>query len=405
MLSRHNPDGAGSRRSSPTLYATTHTAPSSMVTPLRKLISTTGGKSETGSIHHTISARPASVNTTRSGPRSPARSSTQRASSAAPTIPSATPPAYARLSRCSTAKTTRSGPATGWHHAQHQRPPTRCRRDWIRLIAYGRDDAEATRPPGGRGDRDEGQHHPQPVAGGDARRLDDRFEVEAVLLDETLRQADDAECQGQPGAQPKQRRDQAVQPAFDRQQQDDVTPPGAQRAGDAELGAPLERHQREHQHDQQHAAEQRKGPQHDEQVGEGAAPAIGLVLGDALDVDDPEPAGTSRGCGERRVAAGDRAAQARREAAEDDRILNQGAELGVLCGGGIVEIGLQATQLVAEKARGVGAGDRPREQIAGWRRRQRSEQAAGGRIVDERRAQLDGDGPRVCSGAGPDRRC
>src|SRR5579859_3269683 len=93
------------------LYATTQTAPRSIATPLRKLISTTGGNNEVGNAHQPINASPARVKTTRSGPRRPNRSRTQRATSATPTIDRATPAAYASDSRCWTPNPTSSGPA------------------------------------------------------------------------------------------------------------------------------------------------------------------------------------------------------------------------------------------------------------------------------------------------------
>src|SRR5207253_3820421 len=93
VLNRHSAAGARKRRRMPTLYASTQTAPSSIVTPLRKLISTTGGNSDSGSIHHTMSATPARLKTTRSGPRNPSLIHSQRARSAAPTIATAIPTA------------------------------------------------------------------------------------------------------------------------------------------------------------------------------------------------------------------------------------------------------------------------------------------------------------------------
>ena len=110
--------------------------------------------------------------------------------------------------------------------------------------------------------------------------------MEAVLLDQALGQSNDAQRQCQSRAEPEQRRQQAVQPALDRQQQDDVAAPGAECAADPQLRTPFEGHQREHQHDQQHSAEQRERSKHHEQIGECAPPPVGLILSHALHVDD-----------------------------------------------------------------------------------------------------------------------
>ena len=153
--------------------------------------------------------------------------------------------------------------------------------------------------------------------------------MKAVLLDEPLGQRDDAERQRQACAETEQRGNQAVQPAFYRQQQDHVAAAGSKGAADAELGAPLERHQREHQHDQQHAAEQRERTEHHEQVGEGATPAVGLVLRDTLHVDNPKAVSAGRGRRERGVTTLHRTTEARGQTAEHGWIGDQGLELGI----------------------------------------------------------------------------